>query len=124
MPPHKAWRDLSDEVLESVSKPKPADYVYRCQRCGLEVCRCGTLSLSEVKPGIDHLIITGTIVDAGRPAEVETKYGRTTLTRAFLQDPSGRVRLNLWGEHAKKVGPGDVVRIENAFASMFRDELR
>ncbi len=123
MSPYEKWRDLSDEVLESVYKPTDIDYVYRCPKCGQEVCRCGAVSITNVKLGMDHIILAGTIVDADKPIDIETKYGRTLLTRAFLQDPSGRLRLNLWGEHATKGSSGNVVRIENAFASMFQSEV-
>jgi hypothetical protein len=120
MAPYEKWRDLSNEVLESVYKPRGIDYVYRCPKCGQEVCRCGTVSIRDVKAGMDHLILTGTIVDADPSVEIETKYGRTPLTRAFLHDSSGKLRLNLWGDHAAKGISGNVVRIENAFASTFQ----
>ncbi len=120
---YEKWRELSDVVLQSVYKPRAIDYVYRCQRCGQEVCRCGAVSITDVKAGMDRIVLTGTIVGADRPVEIETKYGRTLLTRAFLQDQSGRVRLNLWGEHAPKGMSGTIVRIENAFASKFSGEV-
>jgi 23S rRNA maturation mini-RNase III len=120
---YEKWRELSDEVLQSIYKPRAVDYVCRCPKCGKEVCRCGAVSTTDVKAGMDRIILIGTIVDADKPIEIDTKYGRTLLTRAFLQDPSGRVRLNLWGEHAPKGISGSIVRIENAFASKFPAEV-
>lgn len=122
MSPFKEWKDLSDEVLESVYKPKHIDYVYRCPRCGLEICRCGAVSLSTIKSGMNHLVVSGTIVDAEQPSEIETKHGRTVVTRGFLEDPSGKMRINFWGDHAKSARSGSVVRIENGFCSEFKGE--
>jgi len=120
---YEKGRELSDEVLQSIYKPRAVDYIYRCPRCGQEVCRCGTVSAADVKAGMDRIVLTGTIVDADQPVEIETKYGRTLLARAFLEDPSGRVRLNLWGEHAPMGISGSIVRVENAFASRFPGEV-
>ena len=94
---YEKWRELSDEVLQSIYKPRAIDYTYRCPKCGQEVCRCATVSIMDIKAGMDRIVLTGMIVGADRPVEIKTKYGRTLLTRAFLQDPSGRVRFNLWG---------------------------
>jgi hypothetical protein len=122
MPPYNRWKDVSEEVLESVYKPKLIDYVYRCPRCGLEICRCGAMSLSKINSGMKHLVVSGTIVNAEQPSEIETKYGRTIVTRGFLEDPSRKMRINLWGEHAESARSGSVVRIENAFCSEFKGE--
>src|SRR6266567_2668305 len=120
---YQKWRDLSDEVLQSIYKPSAIDYTYRCPKCGQELCRCGAIKTTDVKAGMDGIILTGTIVDSDQPIEIETKYGRTSLTRAFLQDSSGKLRLTLWGEHAQKGDAGNIVRIENAFASKFSSEV-
>ena len=39
---------------------------------------------------MEHITIAGTIADAGQPAEIETKNGRTNLTRALFQDSTGK----------------------------------
>jgi hypothetical protein len=123
MSSNRKWWDLSDEVLRAVTKPNQIDYIYRCPRCGLAVCRCGATQISGLKAGMQNLVLAGTIVDAEAAETVQTNHGDTLLAKAFLEDQSGKIRLNLWGEHSTKASSGRMVRLENAFASTFGNEL-
>jgi replication factor A1 len=83
------------------------------------------MSISDLKPGMRRVDITGQIADIETPRDVQTKFGPGQVASATLQDSSGAtIKLTLWNENIEKVSVGDTVHIENAYVDSFRGELQ
>lgn len=81
------------------------------------------LKISEIKPGMRGLTVSGRIASVGEARTVETRYGRARVAQAVLEDGTGRIILNLWRDQVEAVRAGDHVRVENAFARAFRENV-
>ena len=75
--------------------------------------------IRDIKSGMRNLTITGRVVEEEPTKEVMTRYGPAKVAAAMLTDDTGTVRLNLWRDQIEKVRTGDLVTIENAFATTF-----
>jgi replication factor A1 len=81
------------------------------------------LKISEIKPGMRNLEVSGRITSVGEVRTVETRFGRARVAQALLEDDSGRIILNLWRDQVDAVRAGDLVRVENAFTRTFRERI-
>jgi len=72
---------------------------------------------------MDGVNVTGRITRIGEGRFVETRYGRATVATAVLEDDTGSILLNLWRNQITQVKVGNIVRVENGFARVFRDQL-
>ena len=79
--------------------------------------------ITQIKPGMQGIRVTGKVVRKGDTREVETKFGNATVSWATLEDKTGSIRLNLWRQQINKVRVGDTVRLVNAFVRVYRDEM-
>lgn len=77
------------------------------------------VKISQIKPGMRNLSITGVIISVGETKTVETRFGPARVAQAILQDDTGTIILNLWRGQIEAVRPRDTVRIENAFVRTF-----
>ncbi len=81
------------------------------------------MNISELKPGMRNVSITGKIDSVGEPRTVNLKAGGTnTVADAIISDESGSIKLSLWGEEINNVQPGDRVSVENGYINTFRGE--
>ena len=81
------------------------------------------MEISELKPGMRNVSITGKIDSVGEPRTVNLKAGGTnTVADAIISDESGNIKLSLWGEEINNVQPGDRVLVENGYINTFRGE--
>lgn len=63
----------------------------------------------------------GTIADLSDSREVNLKSGGTNKVReATLKDPSGEIKLSLWGDDCDKFPIGSKVRITNGYTSTYQ----
>jgi replication factor A1 len=82
------------------------------------------MKISELSGSTRNVEVEATVVEKEEARDVNTKYGRTRVANATIEDDSGRFKLTLWGEHADKVAEGNKIKITNGFVSSFRDELQ
>jgi len=81
------------------------------------------MQIKDVEPGMSNVTLTVRVVSVNRPRKVSTKYGEATVAKAVVKDETGSITLNLWRDQISLVKPGDVIRIENAYAKEFRGEV-
>jgi len=81
------------------------------------------VKISQIRPGMRGICVTGTIVSIGDVRVVETRYGPARVAQAVLRDESGSIILNLWRGQIDTVRQGDTVRVENAFVRTFRGQM-
>jgi len=72
---------------------------------------------------MDGATVTGRIARIGEKMEVETKFGKSYLAVALLEDETGNVRLNLWRGQIDLVRVGDVITVEHGFVRSFKDQI-
>lgn len=82
------------------------------------------LKISDLKNGVRRVNLVAMIVKMDTPREISTRYGRTKVANAVIEDSSGRFTLVLWGENADKVKEGDTIKIENGYINEFNGELQ
>jgi ssDNA-binding replication factor A large subunit len=82
-----------------------------------------TSKVVDVKQGDRNIIMTGKIMKISPVRELQTRYGPARVAAATLADETGSILLNLWRAQIDLVREGDFVKIENAFANAFRDNL-
>ncbi len=80
------------------------------------------MKVRELMEGMKGVNIEGRVVDVKDPREVKTKYGKTFLTNAKLEDDSGKISLTLWGDDALNIKEGMTIKIENGFVNSWNDE--
>jgi len=82
------------------------------------------MKISDLNDGTKNVELEATVIEKEEPREVTTKYGRTKVANAVIEDETGRFKLALWGENADNVNEGDKIKITNGFVTSFRDELQ
>jgi replication factor A1 len=81
------------------------------------------MDISELKPGMRNVSITGKIESVSEPRTVNLKAGGTnTVADAIISDETGSTKLSLWGDDINKVQSGDMVSIENGYVNTFKGE--
>ncbi|MFQ6088066.1 MAG: DNA-binding protein [Candidatus Methanofastidiosia archaeon] len=81
------------------------------------------MKIEEVKSGMNNVEVTGVVVDKEKPRKINTRYGPALLSKAKIEDESGSIGLNLWRDQVNLLEMGDKVKIEGAFAKIFKDQL-
>lgn len=73
------------------------------------------MKISELTINSRNVNITGVITYVEEPREITTKYGRTRVANAKIEDETGSISLVLWGDETENVKEGDRIKIENGF---------
>lgn len=79
--------------------------------------------ICELRNGMNNVTVEGKIINMSPSVEVETRYGRTFLVTATLEDDTGKIILNLFGEQIRKAKVGDYVRVERGYVITYEDKL-
>jgi len=83
------------------------------------------VKISELRPGIGNVTISGEVTAKEEPREVVTKYGKKVrVANAVLKDDSGEITLSLWEDDVDKLNVGDKISIENGWVSEFKGNLQ
>ena len=80
------------------------------------------MNIEEAKNQTSDISLEGKIEEKGEAREVNTKYGPTQVCDSYIVDETGRIKLTLWGDDIKKVNNGDMVSIQGAYITTFRNE--
>jgi len=80
------------------------------------------LKVKDLRPGMDGVTIRGRIVKISEKIEVETKFGKSLLAVALLEDETGSIRLNLWRGQIDLVKVRDEIIVEHGFVRTFKDQ--
>lgn len=82
-------------------------------------------TLSELKIGMRNISVQGKIDSVGQERQVQLKSGGSNrVCDVVMSDPSGKVKLVLWGSDIDKVRAGDTVKIENGYTNSYKGELQ
>jgi len=82
-----------------------------------------TTKIVNLKDKMTHEVAEGHIIKIDRERVVDTKNRNERLSYATLEDESGRIRLNLWGEQIDSIREGDIVRICNCYIITYENIL-
>ncbi len=82
------------------------------------------VKISDIKPGMRNLTVTGKVLSVSKPKTVRTRYGLAEVASALIEDDSGRITLTLWRAQIQKVKPGYVIKIEGAYVTVFRGKIQ
>lgn len=82
------------------------------------------MKINELKDGSVKVNVEGKVVEKEAAREITTKFGRTKVANAVLEDDSGTIVLVLWGDDTDKVNEGDNVKIENGYIREWNGTLQ
>jgi replication factor A1 len=82
------------------------------------------MKINEIKDGTTKINVTGKVVEKEAVREVTTRFGRTKVANAVLEDDSGTITLVLWGEEVDKINEGDNVKIENGYVKEWNGSMQ
>lgn len=82
------------------------------------------MKISDLKEGAVKVNVEGKVVEKEEVREVTTRFGRTKVANAVVEDESGSIVLVLWGEQADNVKEGDTVKIENGYIREWNNSLQ
>ncbi len=82
------------------------------------------MKIAELNGNSRKINLTATVTEKEEPREVNTRFGRTRVAEAIVEDDSGNIKLVLWGDEIDGVKIGDKVKIENGFIKEWNGELQ
>lgn len=71
----------------------------------------------------DKVDLEGTVKQVATPRAISTDYGQKSMAVAELEDETGVIKLELWGNKAKEIEEGDEVKVSEAYVKEFGDTL-
>jgi ssDNA-binding replication factor A large subunit len=85
------------------------------------------LKLSELRPGMENVLLEVELLSLEAPREVETHTGlKHTIVEGVVQDASGSMGLTVWNEkigELEGIKPGDELLLIGVFVSSYKGEL-
>ncbi len=82
------------------------------------------MTIAELNSNSRKINITATVTEKEEPREVTTRYGKTRVSEATIEDDSGNIKLVLWGDEIDGIKIGDKVKIENGFIKEWNGEMQ
>ncbi len=83
------------------------------------------VKISELRPGVSNVTVSGEVIAKEEPREVVTKYGKKLrVADAILRDDSGEIKLSLWEDDIDKLNVGDKISIENGWITEFKGNMQ
>ncbi|MCD6216032.1 MAG: DNA-binding protein [Candidatus Aenigmarchaeota archaeon] len=80
------------------------------------------MKIAELKNNSRKVDIEAKVIEKEEPRDVNTRYGKTKVANAKIEDDTGTFTLVLWGEQAENVLEGSIIKIENGYVSLWNDE--
>ncbi len=88
-----------------------------------ETLLSGSFSISDLRHGMKKVCLEAKILEISKPVTVHTQYGNNvSLTNAWVEDVTGKVKLCLWGDQVNSVRVGDTIHIKNASVFVYKGE--
>ena len=84
----------------------------------------GIMKINELNADSRKVDVTGSIASKEEPREINTRYGKTMISNAVLEDDSGSITLVLWGDECSKVNEKDKIKIENGYVKEWNGNLQ
>lgn len=82
------------------------------------------MKIIDLKDGSRRVDLEATVIEKGEPKEITTRYGRTKIANATIEDDSGSITLVLWGDDTEKLEEGNKIRIENGYVREWSNSLQ
>ena len=82
------------------------------------------MNIAELNSNSRKINITATVTEKEEPRDVTTRYGKTRVSEATIEDDSGNIKLVLWGDEIDGIKIGDKVKIENGFIKEWNGEMQ
>ena len=82
------------------------------------------MKINEIKRGISNVSVQAKIIDVSESREVNTKYGKRSVADATIEDETGQIGVSLWEDQINSVAVGDIVIINGAYVTEFREKLQ
>lgn len=80
------------------------------------------MKISELRAGMNKVSVQGVIESLGEPRIINLKAGgTTTVTTALLADQSGKINLDIWGQHDYAIG--DQIAVGNGYIKTFKGDI-
>jgi len=92
-----------------------------CEYC--QTHRKMPVKISEITAGMS-CTLQATLTHIGESRVVETRYGPRRIVQAILTDDSGAIELNLWGTQSDGLKVGDQVKLTDAYARSYNEQLQ
>jgi replication factor A1 len=82
------------------------------------------MKITDLNADSRKVDLEAVVTEMEEPREITTRYGKTKLANAVLEDDGGSVTLVLWGDQTEKLKEGDRIRIENGFVKEWNGALQ
>ena len=82
------------------------------------------MKIAEINSDSRKINITATVTEKEEPRDVNTRYGKTRVAEAIIEDDSGNIKLVLWGDEIDGIKLGDKIKIENGFVKEWNGEMQ
>lgn len=82
------------------------------------------MKIADIKENAMKITVEGKIVEKEEAREVNTKFGRTKVANAVIEDDSGSIVLVLWGDQVDNIKEGDSVKVENGYVKEWNNSLQ
>uniref|UniRef100_A0A1B6ID79 OB domain-containing protein n=1 Tax=Homalodisca liturata TaxID=320908 RepID=A0A1B6ID79_9HEMI len=79
-----------------------------------------TVHIKDIRPGLKNFSITFIVLDVGQPVPLKENREVRTLKVA---DSTACINLSLWDEPGASISPGDIIRLNKAYAAVWRSAL-
>jgi len=76
--------------------------------------------VKDLKPGMKNLSMILIVLDIGKASKTKDNHEVRSIRVA---DKSGSVNLSVWDEPGTLIQPGDIIRVNKAYASLFKSCL-
>ena len=82
------------------------------------------MKIAEINNSSRKISLEATVTEKEEPRDITTRYGKTKLANATIEDDSGSITLVLWGDEAERLNEGDRIVIENGFVKEWNNTLQ
>jgi replication factor A1 len=83
------------------------------------------VKIGELKPGMKGVNVKARVIELSEARQVVTRFGNVCqVASAILGDETGAIKWTLWNQQIQAVSLGDVVQIEDAQVTRFRNETQ
>lgn len=82
------------------------------------------MKISDIKLGMSNISLQAKVIDVSETRGVQTKYGPRSVADATLEDETGQISLTLWEDKINSISVGNVIAINGAYVTSFKDKLQ